>query len=137
MKKFLLAIMAVASFAFAGCKVQTSVITVSVVREVRTGDSITTEPVANCPVYYTDLATGLIDILAPIDPADPFGVFDSSYESVKTDSRGIAKIQWETVLKNNTLYFYVYDEKTKKMVSQKATVKAGSPLEVELKMTLK
>lgn len=134
MKKFLLAIMAVASFAFVGCKVQTSTITVSVVREVRTGDKITTEPVANCDVYYTDMATSIIDILAPIDPADPFGIFDDTFDVVKTDAKGIAKIQWETVFKSNKIYLYAYDEKTGKLAYKEAEVKAGSSLELELKM---
>lgn len=124
MKKSLFLFVAVmVATLFSACKVDTADVRVTVYDQ-------DTVPVANRKVYAIDLATAIIDVVAPA-PEEPFcddnGV---EYEHRTTNAQGTTTFTFTLLTKSLRYMFYVPDLGTESWVSETVKVERGGKQDV-------
>lgn len=130
MKKFFfLAVSLIAALGFTGCKFEQTKVTIYVQDKDNT-------PVANVPVYAIDLASAIIDFVAP----DPTAVLTgddgdlSDYKLGKTNDFGAITVTWNMGVKSMDYLIYVPDASRNDWAVEKVKVQRGQ--ENEFTITL-
>lgn len=127
MKKLLFFAASILVLALAGCKVETSKVTVSV-RDTNGN------PIEGRRVYYDDLASSILDILAP-DPEAPLtGSDERNLEFGVTNAQGVVTFSFNMSISNLNYYFYVFDKGSNQWHEKSLLVKRGYNSEVEFEV---
>ena len=117
MKKFALALVALLTMVFTGCKTETSTVTVNV-------EDTMGMPVGNRYVFYADIASVIISDIAP-SPEELINGMSDCWEYVQTNNYGTVNINIELSVKSLKYYFLVFDLGTNKWQEKTVTLQRG------------
>jgi len=124
MKKFFFVMIAMMAIAFTGCKVETSTVTVAV-------EDMSGNPVADCPVIYTDYASFILNSLIP-SPDDLLYGTESCWELAQTNAQGTVRLQIPLAVSKLKYRFCAYDSGILDWVGEDVELHRGQNAEVKL-----
>ena len=117
MKKFAFVLVAMLAMVFTGCKTETSKITVY----VEDGMGL---PVANCPVFYADYVSIILDAVLP-SPEQLVTDMEDCWEYAETNVLGVATINLSMSVSQLTYRFMVYDQSKRDWVYKDVKLRRG------------
>ena len=124
MKKLMIALAALVmvGMSFTGCKVERSEVTVSVYDKED-------NPIADRYVLYTDMASAIIDAVAPSPESLVSGIPDG-WSGGQTNKQGYVTFKFDLAVSKLAYYFYVYDDGSKQWEDKTITIERGKNAEI-------
>ncbi len=122
MKKILLVLTAMLTLVFTGCKIENSNVTVSV-------EDTAGVPVASRGIFYTDLATAVIDVILP-SPTEMITGLSDSWDYAETNAQGTVVLPIPLAVSKMKYVFYVWDNGSMSWVTKEVELHRGQNEEI-------